>query len=148
MKKIIMLIITLSLVLPSTAFCFDKIGEISVKRRIIQSDDTIDIIAIDDPDNPFITCYLTSINSGKILATSDPSNMSIACRATGKIPSKSQIVKKTDLSVFKLSKSIGLKSLRIARHYDAKRNVLVYTAYSTKILDGSYKHSMSVVPLN
>lgn len=129
----------------------DEIGEIEINTRILDGDDEIQILAVPDPDNPFITCYLTSIHAGKILDTAAPSDNCLECAITGAIPKNAdgsfQLVTKKDLNVFKLRKSIGFKKIRIARHWDKKRKVFVYTAYSKKIMEGSFKHSMSIVPV-
>jgi len=37
--------------------------------------------------------------------------------------------------------------MKIARFYDPEMNTLCYLVYTTKLLDGSLKHSLSVVPL-
>ncbi|MFH1210658.1 MAG: CreA family protein [archaeon] len=141
----------LCLVFPGPAFTQQKIGEIPAVKRIIQGDDKIIILAIPDPENPFITCYVTHIISGEFFAAADPSNNSIAVRLTGKIPRDEKrnmlVNKKTNLNIFSLEKSIGSKELRIARHYDAERKTLIYTVYSTKWLGGSLKHSVSAVVL-
>ena len=49
--------------------------------------------------------------------------------------------------VFKKSQSVFFKTLRIRRIFDAKNQTLVYLSYSTKIANGSFKHSISSVPL-
>lgn len=109
----------------------------------------LETLRIDDPDNPFVSIYVTHI-----VATgwqfSDPSNVSIAARLTGKIPIKDgkQVINKTvNHNVANFKKSIGSKVMRISRAYDHEKNVLVYRVYTTKLFDGSLKHSMSVVPL-
>lgn len=120
-------------------------------NRLGPRDDIIKVLRIDDPQNPFISIYLTQIKAGEIFAFADPSNTAIACRLTGRIPvdgNGNQIVDKSfnkDISSFR--KSIGTKVMKIARMYDPQKNVLVYVVYTTKLLDGSLKHSLSVVPL-
>jgi len=49
--------------------------------------------------------------------------------------------------IFKASKSFLFKTLKIRRIYDNKNKTLMYLSYSTKETEGSYKHSMSTVPL-
>ena len=153
MKRVLALVFTLCLLVPafSMAANVEEIGEIEINKRLLDGDDEIRILAIEDPDNPFITLYLTSIHAGKLMDTSAPSDSSLAARITGEIPrdrkGNPKIATDTELNLFKLSKSIGFKKLRIARHFDRKRNVLIYTAYSKKVLEGSFKHSMSVVPI-
>lgn len=128
-----------------------QIGEIDAVNRLVQGDDTIKIIRVDDPDNPFVSIYFTTIDSGQFLAMADPSNTSIAARLTGEIPRDKDgnmiIDKSTNPNIAHISKSIGSKVMKIGRWYDAKKNVLCYLVYTTKWLDGSLKHNLSVVPL-
>ncbi|HGH8112279.1 TPA: CreA family protein, partial [Vibrio cholerae] len=49
--------------------------------------------------------------------------------------------------VFQKSKSIFFKSMKIRRIFDAKNQTLMYLSYSTKETSGSFKHSLSTVPL-
>lgn len=128
-----------------------QIGEVDAVNRIVQGDDTIKIIRVDDPDNPFVSIYFTTIDSGQFLAMADPSNTSIAARLTGEIPRDKDgnmiIDTSTNKNIAHISKSIGSKVMKIGRWYDAKKNVLCYLVYTTKWLDGSLKHNLSVVPL-
>lgn len=49
--------------------------------------------------------------------------------------------------VFTKSKSILLKTMKIRRIYDAETQTLLYISYSTKETTGSFKHSLSTIPL-
>lgn len=76
--------------------------------------------------------------------------MGISCRQTGEITAA--MIEQIDTSksgevVFKKSKSILFKSLKIRRIYDSKSQSLLYLSYSTKETEGSYKHCLSTVPL-
>jgi len=127
-----------------------EIGEVDCVKRIIQGNDTIKVIRVQDPENPFISIFFTTIDSGKILAMADPSNTAIAARLTGDIPVKDgkQVINtKTNKDIAHISKSIGSKVMKIARFYDKEMNTLTYLVYTTKLIDGSLKHSLSVVPL-
>lgn len=128
-----------------------QIGEVVCIRRVIGGNDVIKIIRVQDPDNPFVSIFFTTIESGKIFAMADPSNTAIAARLTGEIPVNEkgeQIINKNPSEdIAHISKSIGSKTMRIARFYDQKMNTLTYLVYTTKLLDGSLKHSLSVVPL-
>lgn len=101
-----------------------------------------------DPAITGVTCHIASIEAD--LDFSDPSDMSIACRQTGAVTA--DMLKDIDLSdsgevIFKKSKSVLLKNLKIRRIFDKKSQSLVYLSYSTKEINGSYKHSLSTVPL-
>lgn len=76
--------------------------------------------------------------------------MGIACRQTGEITADmiAQIDKsKSGEVVFKKSKSVLFKTLKIRRIFDQSSQTLLYLSYSTKEIQGSYKHSLSTVPL-
>ncbi len=101
-----------------------------------------------DPDVTGVTCHVASIEDS--LSLSDPSDSSVSCRQTGEITP--EMIAKIDKSksgeiVFKKSKSIFFKSMKITRIYDPENQTLLYLSYSTKETSGSFKHSLSTVPL-
>lgn len=101
-----------------------------------------------DPLVPGVTCHIASIEADLSLA--DPSDSSIACRQTGEITADmiAQIDKsKSGEIVFRKSKSIFFKSMKIRRIFDEQTQTLMYVSYSTKETSGSFKHSLSTVPL-
>ena len=101
-----------------------------------------------DQEVPGVTCHVASIDSPLTIA--DPSDSSISCRQTGEITPAmiAAIAKSRDGAViFTQSKSIFFKFMKISRIYDAKNQTLVYLSYSTKETTGSFKHSISTVPL-
>lgn len=49
--------------------------------------------------------------------------------------------------VFEKSKSVFLKTLKIRRIFDEESQTLMYLSYSTRETSGSFKHSLSTVPL-
>lgn len=101
-----------------------------------------------DPIIEGVTCHISHVEAN--LDFSDPSDMSIACRQTG--PITAQQLQKIDRSksgevIFKSSKSILFKSLKVRRIYDADTRTLLYLSYSTKESSGSHHHALSTVPL-
>ena len=95
-----------------------------------------------------VTCHIASIEADFSLA--DPSDSSISCRQTGEITP--EMIAKIDKSksgeiVFKKSKSIFFKTMKVRRIYDVDNQTLLYLSYTTKETDGSFKHSLSTVPL-
>jgi CreA protein len=101
-----------------------------------------------DPIVTGVTCHVASIEANLSLA--DPSDSSIACRQTG--PITAEMIAQIDKSesgevVFKKSKSIFFKTMKIRRILDADTQTLLYVSYSTKETSGSFKHSLSTVPL-
>ncbi|ART79087.1 CreA family protein [Oceanisphaera avium] len=122
-----------------------EVGDVSL-GMFTTKDIKIEVLA--DPLVPGVTCHMSNIVANLDLA--DPSDMSISCRQTGEItPNMIADINKSKSGevVFKKSKSIFLKSLKIRRIYDESSQSLLYLAYSTKETSGSYKHAMSTVPL-
>lgn len=127
-----------------------RIDRFEAIDRLGPNDYDLETLRIDDPENPFVSIYVTHIIATG-LQWSDPSNTSIACRLTGIIPldenGKQIINTSTNHDIAHFRKSIGTKEMKISRSYDKIKNVLVYNVYTTKLFDGSMKHSLSVVPL-
>lgn len=101
-----------------------------------------------DPIVTGVTCHVASIEADFSFA--DPSDSSISCRQTGEITA--EMIAKIDKSndgevVFKKSKSIFFKSMKIRRILDVENQTIMYLSYSTKETSGSFKHSLSTVPL-
>lgn len=158
MKKIICLIIlmTISVVFiccsPANAgqVKLTQIDKIECIKRFLDGNDNIQVLRFVDPDNPFVAIFFTRIESGKIFAMANPSNTAIAARLVAPVPvvnGKRQIDTRRKDNIVVLSQSIFSKEMRIARSYDKEMDTLCYTVYSTKLIDGSLKHSLSVVPL-
>lgn len=134
--------ITLSLL----GACSDnEVGDVSL--GVFTTKD-IKIDSLQDPIVAGVTCHISSIEANLNLA--DPSDSSISCRQTGEI--NAQMLAQIDKSpsgevVFKKSKSIFFKNMKVRRILDANSQTLMYVSYSTKETSGSYKHSLSTVPL-
>ena len=131
----------------------EKIGSVSTKFKILGANDKIVVEAFDDPDIRGATCYLSRAKTGGVKGVvglaEDTSDASIACRQIGPI-ALSNDIKSGDADgdeVFKKSTSLLFKSMQVVRFYDRKRNVLVYLTYSDRIIEGSPKNSISVIPI-
>jgi CreA protein len=123
----------------------NEVGDISLGVFTTQD---IKLNTLVDPLVSGVTCHVASIEAD--LSLSDPSDSSIACRQTGEI--SVAMINAIDKSksgevVFKKSKSIFFKSMKIRRIFDQQRQTLMYVSYSTKETSGSFKHSLSTVPL-
>ena len=137
----------------STSLCAEEIGSVSTKFKLLGANDKIVVEAFDDPDIPGATCYLSRAKtggiSGSVGVAEDTSDAAIACRQIGPIqlPDAVKNGKANGEEVFKKSTSLLFKSLQVVRFYDAKRDVLIYLTYSDKIIEGSPKNSISVIPI-
>lgn len=131
----------------------EEIGSVSTKFKLLGANDKIVIEAFDDPDIAGATCYLSRAKTGGVSGVvgiaEDTSDASISCRQIGPISLSEKIKNghEDGAEVFKKSTSLLFKSLQVVRFYDSKRNVLVYLAYSDRIIEGSPKNSISIIPI-
>jgi CreA protein len=141
MKKWLLIVTALGL-----AACSDKeVADVSLGLFTTKD---IKIQTFNDPKIPGVTCHISHVEAN--LDFADPSDMSIACRQTGEITAA--MVQDIDKSkngevIFSTSKSVLFKHLKIRRILDSSSQTLLYLSYSTKESTGSYKHSLTSVPL-
>ena len=133
----------------ATSVNAEQIGEVGVDW--VGNDIIIEAIA--DPDVSGVTCHIAYFERGLFDRLSkgnwfeDPSNASISCRQTGPIEIGDIERDEDGEDVFRASRSIILKSLRVKRIFDEANQTLVYIAHAAELTDGSAKVSMSTVPL-
>jgi CreA protein len=123
----------------------NEVGDVSLGLFTLKD---IKLNHFQDPIITGVTCHVASVEAN--LSFADPSDSSIACRQTGDITA--QMIAQIDQSdsgevIFKKSKSVFLKTMKIRRIFDKQNQTLMYLAYSTKETSGSFKHSLSTVPL-
>ncbi len=135
------------------ALSADEIGSVSTKFKWLGPNDKIVVEVFDDPDVPGVACYLSRAKtggvSGAVGIAEDTSDASIACRQIGpiKLPEQVSNGKADGEEVFKKRTSLVFKTMQVVRFYDPKRAVLVYLTFSDRVIEGSPKNSISVVPV-
>jgi CreA protein len=77
---------------------------------------------------------------GELGMAEETSDAAIACRQNGPIRFIGE-------RVFDEHRSLVFKKLQVVHFFDRERNVLVYVAYSDRIIDESPKNSISTVPI-
>ena len=126
----------------------EEIGSVNTAFKLIGPDHKIAVEVFDDPKVQGAACYLSRSKAGGIGGAidlaKDKSEASIACRAVGPLAITTQFAQGEE--VFNESRSPLFKKLKVVRFYDKARQVLVYLAYSDKLIGGSPKNSISVVP--
>jgi len=124
-------------------------GSVSTKFRLFGPNDKIVVDGFDDPKVEGVACHIgraqTGGMKGGLGVAEDTSDASIACRQVGPIKITSEF--KDGERVFDERRSLLFKTLQVVRFFDRKRNVLVYVAYSDRIIEGSPKNSISSVPI-
>lgn len=140
-------------ILLAASVAAEEIGSVNTKFKLLGPNDKIIIEVFEDPEIPGAACYLSRAKTGGVTGAigiaEDTSDASIACRQIGpiKIPGRILSGKGDGEEVFKKRTSLVFKSMQVVRFYDRKRNVLVYLTYSDKLIEGSPKNSISVVPV-
>lgn len=151
MKKQILL--TATIVLSTLAFTAsaEEIGDVSTTFKFLGANNKIVVEAFDDPEVPGVACHISRAKTGGMKGAvglaEDPTEASISCRQIGVIDVSKLDKLKNGGTVFKESLSLVFKTLQVVRFYDKKRNVLVYLAYSDKVIEGSPKNAISSVPV-
>jgi CreA protein len=114
----------------------------------------ISVEAVADPQVTGIICHVAYFNRSLIDRLQqgnwfeDPSYSAVDCAASGPITVGNINTNMGGEEIFKQSRSLIWKSLRVSRIYDAENNSLVYLAHARELQLGSGKMSLSVVPLN
>ena len=145
--------ILLSLLLMPLWAAAEEVGSVSTKFKMLGPNDKIVIEVFDDPQIPGVSCYLSRAKTGGMKGAfgvaEDTSDASIACRQIGPVDLPEDVVNGDEdgEEVFKKRTSLVFKSMQVVRFYDPKRNVLIYLNYSDKVIEGSPKNSISVVPI-
>ncbi len=129
----------------------DEIGCVSTTFRVLGANDKVCIDVFEDKEIPGIACHVSQARTGGIKGAvgvaEDPSMFALACRQFAPIDT-SRVNKLADKAkVFDSNTSLLFKETQVYRLYDKPRNTLVYTAISTRVIEGSPMNSISTVPL-
>jgi CreA protein len=128
----------------------DDLSCVSTTFNLLSPNDKVCVSDFDDPKVPGVTCFISQARKGgwgqPLGLKEDPSNFSVACRQTGPITADISKLPERE-EVFSEKTSIFFKKTRIYRIPDAKRNILIYLAVSSKIIEGSPVNAVSAVPV-
>jgi CreA protein len=128
----------------------DDLSCVSTTFNLLSPNDKVCVSDFDDPKVPGVTCFISQARKGgwgqPLGLKEDPSNFSVACRQTGPITADISKLPERE-EVFSEKTSIFFKKTRIYRIPDAKRNILIYLAVSSKIIEGSPANAVSAVPV-
>ena len=128
----------------------DDLSCVSTTFNLLSPNDKVCVSDFDDPKVPGVTCFISQARKGgwgqPLGLNEDPSNFSVACRQTGPITADISKLPERE-EVFSEKTSIFFQKTRIYRIPDAKRNILIYLAVSSKIIEGSPANAVSAVPV-
>ena len=124
-------------------------GSVSTRFHLLGPNDKIVVDGFDDPKVEGVACHLSRAQTGGLKGglgvAEDTSDASIACRQVGPIKIAGEL--RDGERVFDERRSLVFKTLQVVRFFDRQRNVLVYVAYSDRVIEGSPKNSISSVPI-
>ncbi len=124
-------------------------GSVDTHFRWLGPNDKIVVDGFDDPKVQGVACHIARAQTGGIKGelgvAEDTSDASIACRQVGPIKILGEL--KDGERVFDERRSLVFKKLQVVRFLDRERNVLVYIAYSDRVIAGSPQNSISSVPI-
>ena len=151
LKRLLITVLAASMVLPAAAMA-EEIGHVDTAFKLLGRNHQVTVEAFDDPKVKGVTCFISMARKGGLTGTlgiaEETSDASIACRQIGPISFGEPIESDEEgEEVFKKRQSIFFKRLNVVRFLDAKRNTLVYLAYSDKLIDGSPQNSVSAVAM-
>jgi CreA protein len=124
-------------------------GSVDTQFRWLGPNDKIVVDGFDDPKVQGVACHIARAQTGGIKGelgvAEDTSDASIACRQVGPIKILGEL--RDGERVFDERRSLVFKKLQVVRFLDRERNVLVYIAYSDRVIAGSPQNSISSVPI-
>jgi CreA protein len=148
MRRILVTLLLGLLAFPAAA---EDVGSVGYRFKWLGPNDKIVVEAFDDPDVPGVTCYMSHARTGGIKGAvglaEDPGEASIACRQVAAIDATKFDKLKSPHEVFSERASFIFKTTQVVRFWDARRKALIYLVYTDRIIDGSPRNSISVVPV-
>jgi CreA protein len=105
-----------------------------------------------DPEVPGVACYISQARTGGIAGmvgvAEDPARFALACTATGPVTLTPGVRRgERGERVWEASTSFFFKETRVHRFVDEAQNMLVYLAWSTRLIDGSPHNAIATVPI-
>lgn len=125
----------------------DQVGKVGVDW--VGNDIVIE--SIKDPKVEGVTCHIAYFSRSMFDRLKkgnwfeDPSNSAIQCARTGAVRLGDIARGPKGEDVFRESRSLFFKTLRVKRIYDEGSNTLIYLSHASDVGEGSAKMSMSTV---
>jgi CreA protein len=106
----------------------------------------------DDPEVAGVSCYISQARtggvSGMVGLAEDPARFGLSCTTTGPVRVTEGARRgERGERVYESNTSLFFKETRVHRFLDEERGVVVYMAWSTKLVDGSPYNAVAVVPI-
>lgn len=117
--------------------------------NLVGPNNKITINKIYDPLVENVIIYYTAPKKGGVLGSfsDQKSNFNIFAVKVGKVKVHTSAISRRPQEVFKEKRNLFFKKVKILRFYDKDSKTLIYFSFSRKLVDGSPKNSISVIPL-
>ncbi|MBS7813565.1 CreA family protein [Roseococcus pinisoli] len=104
-----------------------------------------------DPAIANVSCYVSQARTGGLAGmvgvAEDPTRFSLSCAATGPITIPEGVRRgERGEQIWEASSSLFFKETRVQRFVDEERQVLVYLAWSSRLVEGSPFNAVAAVP--
>ncbi|WP_431281246.1 CreA family protein [Humitalea sp. 24SJ18S-53] len=105
----------------------------------------------EDPEVAGVSCYISQARtgglSGMVGLAEDPARFALVCTPTGEVRVAASARRgERGEQVYESNTSLFFKETRVQRFLDEERKVVVYLAWSTRMVDGSPFNAVAVVP--
>jgi CreA protein len=107
----------------------------------------------DDPKVQGVSCFISQARTGGISGmvglAEDPARFALSCTATGPVRVAEDARRgERGERVYESDTSLFFKETRVHRFIDEERGVVVYLAWSTRLVEGSPYNAVAAVPLH
>lgn len=151
MKRILAL--ALLVAVPAAADDTTRVGRVNtaITNLGLTRSHQVVVERFNDPAIPNVACYVSQARtgglSGMVGVAEDPARFSLSCTATGpiSIPESAHRGERGE-QIWEASTSLFFKETRVHRFVDEQQHVLVYLAWSTRLVEGSPYNAVASVP--
>jgi CreA protein len=154
MTRIAVLLVLLLLVPPARAEETTRIGHVNTALTNLGLTRSHQVVVerFIDPEVAGIACYISQARtgglSGMVGLAEDPGRFSLTCIATGAVRVADGARRgERGEQVYESNTSLFFKETRVHRFIDEAQNVVVYLAWSTRLVDGSPFNAVAAVPI-
>ncbi len=152
MRRLLLALVLLS-PLPASAQETREIGSVATAwtNLGLTRSHRVVVERFDDPRVTGVSCYISQARTGGISGmvglAEDPARFALTCTVTGdvQVAANARRGERGEL-VYESNTSLFFKETRVQRFLDEERRVVVYLAWSTRLVDGSPFNAVAVVP--
>jgi CreA protein len=154
MRRIPVIALGLLLAMPAMAQETKEIGHVNtaLTNLGLTRSHRVVVERFDDPKVQGVSCFISQARtggvSGMVGLAEDPARFALNCTATGPVRVAENARRgERGERVYESDTSLFFKETRVHRFIDEERGVVVYLAWSTRLVEGSPYNAVAAVPL-